>query len=129
MEAAGQPLFKNIMPDAAGAIGPVANLEALVDGCDALLVTAGSVAERTIETGIEALSRDVQHLARLAHWPYMPALRDESELHVASFARNAAARFRISRFALSWATSLFRAAIMASSARCWALPGNAAAGA
>jgi hypothetical protein len=63
MKTKGQALFKNIAPDAAGAIGPVAGLEARRDCRDELGVLDLARAGRAVEPGIEARSRDLQNLA------------------------------------------------------------------
>ena len=54
---------------------------------------------------MEARSGDAQRFALPCHRPYRAVLRDEGELHVASLAKKAAAFFRMSRSALSFATS------------------------
>ena len=54
-----------------------------------------------------------------------PVLRDEDELHVASFAKKAAAFFRISRSAFSLTTSRRRRSISSCSGFIWPWPGKA----
>jgi len=54
VKAADQALFKDVMPNTPGAIGPAAGLEALVDGRDELCIKDRPVAERTVQPGMEA---------------------------------------------------------------------------
>lgn len=54
VEAADQTLFKDIVPNPAGAIGLVAGLETRVDGRDELRIKDRSVAERAVQPFMEA---------------------------------------------------------------------------
>ena len=101
MKPAGQPVFQDIALDAAGAIGPIAGLEARLDRCDELGVMVLAGAGRTVQPGMEARSRHVQHVAQPADEPDVAVFGDEGEPQVASRAKKAAAFFRMSRFARS----------------------------
>jgi len=54
MEAADQTLFKDVMPDTPGAIGPVASLETRVDGRDELRIKDRAVTKRAVQPCMEA---------------------------------------------------------------------------
>ena len=113
VKPAGQAIFKDIPPDAARAIGPVASLEARLDRCDELGVVDLAGAGRAVEPGVEARTRDFQHLAEPTDRPDMSMSDNEGEPHIASHAKKAAAFLRMSRSARSRTTSFFKAAISA----------------
>lgn len=58
MQPASKPVFQNIAPTAARAIGPVAGLEARLDRRDELGVLDLADAARAVEPGMEAGTRD-----------------------------------------------------------------------
>lgn len=54
VQPTGEPVLEHITPDAAGTIGAIAGLEALVDGHDELRIIGRPVADRSSEPGVEA---------------------------------------------------------------------------
>ncbi len=85
-------------------------------------------ARAPIEPGMEARAGDIQRFAQPRHRPDAPVLRDEGEPHVASLAKKAAAFFRMSRSAFSFATSRGSRSISSCSGFTWPWPGNACDG-
>ena len=72
---------------------PVGALEAPIDRSHQDLVAPGAGAWASVEPGMEARAGDIQRIAQPCHRPDGPVLRDESEPHIASLAKKAAAFF------------------------------------
>src|SRR5205823_14677256 len=100
-----------VVPHAPGAIGPVARKKASTDLRAEILVALDASAAWPCQPAIKPTSRDTERLAQPFRRPDPPVLRNETELHVDSFAKYAAAFFRMSRSAFSLATSRLRRAI------------------
>jgi len=82
------------MPVAPGTIGPVAALKAAIDHSHQDVVAPEAGAWASVESGVKALAGYIQRLAQPSHRPDGPVLRDESEPHIASLAKKAAALLR-----------------------------------
>ena len=54
VKPAGQSVLKHVTPNAAGAIGAIAGLETLVDGCDELRIMDLARAVRAVEPCVKA---------------------------------------------------------------------------
>src|SRR5690606_31570424 len=128
MQAAGQALGQYVVPDAAGTIGAVAALETPVDRRHQRLVVPGAGAGAAVEPGMEARAGDIQSVAQPCHRPDVPVLRDKGEPHITSLAKKAAAFFRMSRSAFSFATSLRSRSISSCSGFICPWPGKACCG-
>ena len=90
VKPAGKPLHKNIAPDAAGATGPVAGLEARLDRRDELCVIDLAEAGRAVEPGVQARPRDIQHLTQPADRSDVTMSGDKGEPHITSLAKKSA---------------------------------------
>src|SRR6202171_1626311 len=99
------------MPHPPGAVGSVAGEKAGTNLRAQLFVTPAALTARSCQPGIEPTPRDTERLAQPFRRPDPPVLRNETELHVDSFAKEAAAFFRISRSAFSLTTSRLSCAI------------------
>jgi hypothetical protein len=86
MQAAGDAFRKHVMPHPPGAVGSIAGNEAGPDLRAQLFVAVAAPTARSCQPGIEATSRDTERPAQLIRRPDPPVLRDDSELHVDSFA-------------------------------------------
>src|SRR5690606_20245726 len=128
MKAAGETLGQHVVPDTASSVGSVAALEAAIDRRHQNLIVPGASAGAAVEPGMEARAGDIQRLAQPCHRPDVPVLRDESEPHIASLAKKAAAFFRMSRSAFSFATSLRSRSISCCSGFICPWPGKACCG-
>src|SRR6185437_11908467 len=95
MQAAEHTFGSKVLPHPPGSIGAVAAKEAGTHFSTELLVSTAAAAARSCHPRIEATPRDTERLAHPPHWPYPSVLRDEAELHVDSFAKEAEAFFRI----------------------------------
>ena len=87
MQSAGDPLGKHVFPNAPGTVGTVAGKEARPHLGFQFLVAAAARAARARQPGVEATTRDPERPAYPSRRPDSPVLRDESELHVLSFAK------------------------------------------
>src|SRR3974390_2171833 len=128
MQTARQSLRQQVPPYAPGAIGPIARQEAGAHLHTKRFVAPAALTARSCQPGIEATPRDTERPAHPVHGPDSPVLRNEGELHVVSFAKKAAAFFRMSRSAFSFATSRLRRTISSCSGFIWPLPGKACCG-
>src|SRR5262245_16455222 len=70
-----------------------------------LFIATAAPTARSLQPGIEATPRDTERPAQPIRRPDSPMLRNEPELHVDSFAKYAAAFFRMSRSVFSLITS------------------------
>src|SRR5690606_24791201 len=98
--------FHEVVVDPRAAVGPPARLEQPVDDDLEALVGLGSRRRRAPLRGVEAGPRDAEGLAELCHRERGLLRGDARKLHVLSFAKKAAAFFRMSRSILSSRTSL-----------------------
>src|SRR5712691_4471855 len=104
MQSARHTLGDHVVPHAPGPIGPVAGEEAGANLHAKLFVAPAALTARSCQPSIEAAPRDTECPAQPFRRPDPPVLRDEGELHVDSFAKYAAAFFRMSRSAFSLVT-------------------------
>src|SRR6267378_933368 len=111
MEAARHSFCQHVVPHTPGAVGSVARKEAGANLRAQLFIASAALAARSCQPGIEATPRDTERLAQPIRRPDPPVLRNETELHIDSFAKYAAAFFRMSRSAFSLATSRLSCAI------------------
>jgi hypothetical protein len=95
------PSRQQVSPHPPGAVGPMAGKEAGADLRAELLITAAACTAWPGQPRIEAAARDTERLAHPVRRPDPPVLRNETELHVDSFAKQAAVFFRMSRTAFS----------------------------
>ncbi len=78
-----------------------------------------------VEPGIDPRPGPIRRFAKSCHWPDVPVLRDESELHTAPLAKKAATFSRMPCSALSLATSLRSRSFLSCSGFDCPRPGNA----
>src|ERR1700748_1215150 len=128
MQTAGDAFCKHVMPHPPGAVGSIAGNEAGPDLGAQLFIAATALTARSPQPGIEATPRDTERPAQPIRRPDPPVLRNETELHVDSLAKQAAAFFRMSRSAFSLATSRLSRAISACSGFICPWPGKACDG-
>src|SRR6266700_7454857 len=86
MQTARHAFCQQVAPHAPGAVGPLAGKEAGADLHPKLFVTPAALTARSCQPGIEPASRDTEGLAQPTRRPDPPVLRNETELHVDSFA-------------------------------------------
>src|SRR5271167_461986 len=113
MQSARHAIGKHVVPYATCSIGSVAREEARAHLRCQRFVTLRTRTARSCQPGIKATPRDPERPAQPSRRPNPPVLRDEADLHIDSFAKYAAAFFRMSRSALSFVTSRFSRAISA----------------
>lgn len=128
MQPAGDAFSQQIVPHPPGAIGPIAVDEARAHLGAELFVASAAPTARLPEPGIEAAPRDTERPAHPFDRSDSSVLRDKGELHLLSFAKWAAAFFRMSRSALSLCTSRRSRSISACSGFISPCPGNASCG-
>ena len=87
MQTARQPFRKQVFPHPSGAVGPVARNEAGADLCAKLFIASATLTAWSCQPGIKPASRDTERLAQPTRRPDPPVLRNETELHVDSFAK------------------------------------------
>ena len=87
MQTARQPFRQHVFPHPPRAVGPVARNEAGAHLCAKLFVASAAPTARSCQPGIEPTSRDTERLAQPTCRPDPPVLRNETELHVDSFAK------------------------------------------
>ena len=87
VQSARYAVSEEIVPHAPGAIGPVAPKEAGTDLRAEILVTLDALAAWPCQPRIKPTSRDTERFAQPTRRPDPPVLRDETELHVDSFAK------------------------------------------
>src|ERR1700686_4743430 len=101
MQSTRHAFRQQVVPHPPGAIGSIAGEEAGANLRAQLLIAPGWLTSRPGPPGIEPPPRDPERPAQPFRRPDPPVLRDEGELHVDSFAKYAAAFFRMSRSAFS----------------------------
>src|SRR5207302_9820595 len=87
MQTARQPFRQHVFPHPPGAVGPVARNEAGAHLCAKLFIASAALTARPCQPGIEPAARDTERLAQPTRRPDPPVLRNETELHVDSFAK------------------------------------------
>jgi hypothetical protein len=87
MQTARHAFCQQVAPHPPGALGPIAGKEAGADLRTELFVTPAALTARPCQPGIEPTSRDTERLAQPSDRPDPPVLRNETELHVDSFAK------------------------------------------
>src|ERR1700678_3843377 len=96
MQSARHTLGKQVVPHPPGPIGSIAGQEAGTNLRAQLFIALAAPATRSRQPSIEATPRDTERPAQPIRRPNPPVLRDEGELHVDSFAKEAAPFFRLS---------------------------------
>jgi hypothetical protein len=87
MQTARDAFRQQVAPNPPGAIGPIARHEAGTDLRSNLFFVKAALAAWSRQPGIEATPRDTERLAQPIRRPDPPVLRNETELHVDSFAK------------------------------------------
>jgi hypothetical protein len=87
MQTARYPFRQNVMPYPPGAIGSIAAQEARPDLRAELFFALAAPTARSCQLSIETAPRDTERPAHPIHGPDPPVLRNESELHMDSFAK------------------------------------------
>src|SRR5205807_3808441 len=87
MQTARHPFRQHVFPYPPGAVGPVARNEAGADLCAKLFIASAALTARPCQPGIKATPRDTERLAQPTRRPVPPVLRNETKLHVDSFAK------------------------------------------
>jgi hypothetical protein len=87
MQAAGQSLLKDVMPDPSCSIGAITAYEALPYLSGELLVFPTTLAWRTRQPSIETAPRDTERLAHQIDRPDSSVFRNKAELQIDSFAK------------------------------------------
>src|ERR1700686_3116242 len=105
MQSTRYTLRQHVVPHPPGAIGSIARKEAGANPRAELFIAPATPTARPCQPRIEPTPRDTERLAQPSRRPDPPVLRNESELHVDCFAKEAAAFFRMSRSAFSLSTS------------------------
>jgi hypothetical protein len=82
-----EPFRQHVFPHPPGAVGAIARNEAGADLCARLFIAAAALTAWSCQPGIEPASRDTERLAQPTRRPDPPVLRNETELHVDSFAK------------------------------------------
>jgi hypothetical protein len=75
------------MPHTSGAVGSVAGEEAGANLGAELFITPAALTARSCQPSIVPTPRDTERLAQPSRRPDPPVLRNETELHVDSFAK------------------------------------------
>src|SRR6202042_3547381 len=101
MQSTRHAFRQHVVPHPPGAIGSIAGEEAGANFRAQLLIAPAALTARPCQPGIEATPRDTERPAQPFRRPDPPVLRNETELHVDSFAKKDAASFRMSRSAFS----------------------------
>src|SRR6266851_5042803 len=78
---------EQIMPDTPGPVGPIAREEAGTNLRTDILIAPASPTAWPCQPGVESTPRDTERLAQPFRRPDPPVLRNETELHVDSFAK------------------------------------------
>src|SRR5262244_2690049 len=84
---ARQPFRQHVFPHPPGAVGPVARNEAGAHLCAKLFIASAALTAWSRQPAIEPTSRDTERPAQPTRRPDPPVLRNETELHVDSFAK------------------------------------------
>src|ERR1700674_2765801 len=87
MQPARYAVSEEIVPDAPGAIGSIARQKAGTNLRTNVLIAPATPAARPLQPGIKPTPRDTERLAQPFRRPDPPVLRNETELHVDSFAK------------------------------------------
>src|SRR6202012_2952574 len=111
MQSTRHAFRQQVVPHPPGAIGSIAGEEAGASLRAQLFIAPAALTARPCQPGIEPTPRDTERLAQPSRGPDPPVLRNESELHLASLAKYAAAFFRMSLSAFSLITSRLSGAI------------------
>jgi hypothetical protein len=128
MKTATISKLQHIVPNTPSTIGPVTGHKALKYFGSQHFVSQTTLTPGSAQPRIEAASRHTDRLAQSLNWPRASVFCNEIELHIDSFAKYAAAFFKMSRSILSLATSRCKRAISACSGFIWPSPGNASWG-
>ena len=87
VKTARHTVRKHVVPHTPRPVGPVARKEACSHLRGQLFIAPGAPAPWPCQPGIEATPRDTERLAHPIRRPDPPVLRNETELHVDSFAK------------------------------------------
>jgi len=87
MQATPYPFGEQIVPNTPGPVGSIARQKAGTNLRANVLIAPAALTARPCQPGIEAAPRDTERLAQPFRRPDPPVLRDETELHVDSFAK------------------------------------------
>jgi hypothetical protein len=87
MQPARYPFGEQIVPHPPGAIGSITAQEAGTNLCTDVLIAPAPPAARPLQQSIKATPRDTERLAQPFRRPDPPVLRNETELHIDSFAK------------------------------------------
>ena len=87
MQSTRYPFGEKVMPHTSGAVGSVAGEEAGANLGAGLFITPAALTARSCQPGIVPTPRDTERLAQPSRRPDPPVLRNETELHVDSFAK------------------------------------------
>src|SRR5258708_8611282 len=101
MQSARYPFGEKVVPHPPGAIGSIARQEAGANLRAELFIVPAASTARPCQPRIEATPRDTERPAQPTRRPDPPVLRNETELHVDSFAKEAAPFFTMSRSAFT----------------------------
>src|SRR6202022_434797 len=100
MQSTRHAFCQHIVPHPPAAIGSIAGEEAGTNLRAQLLIAPAALTAWPCQPGIEPTPRDTERPAQPFRWPDPPVLRNKTELHVDSFAKQAAAFLRNSRFGI-----------------------------
>src|SRR5436190_932129 len=81
------PFGEHIVSDTPGPVGSIARQKASANLRANVLIAPAALTARPCQPGIEATPRDTERLAQPFRRPNPPVLRNETELHVDSFAK------------------------------------------
>ena len=87
MQSTRYPFGEKVVPHTPGAVGSVAGEEAGANLRAELFITPAALTARSCQPGIVPTPRDTERLAQPSRRPGPPVLRNETELHVDSFAK------------------------------------------
>ena len=87
MQAARHPFRQHVVPNAPGAVGPIARKEAGANLRTELFIAPAALTARSCQPSIEATARDTERLAQPVRRPDPPVLRNETEHHIDTFAK------------------------------------------
>src|SRR5580693_1176995 len=82
MQAARHPFRQHVVPNAPGAVGPIARKEAGANLRTELFIAPAALTARSCQPSIEATARDTERLAQPVRRPDPPVLRNETEHHI-----------------------------------------------
>src|SRR6266481_1641822 len=87
MQSTRHAFRQHVVPHPPGAIGSIAGEKAGANLRAQLLIAPAALTARPCQPGIEPTPRDTERPAQPFRWPDPPVLRNETELHVDSFAK------------------------------------------